>query len=76
MTETAPMSGSRSTGIDAMNQREKEAVLETLEMARDALPERHTGQTRVTQREFEQTKLMLNLHIGQMQRDLRNGVAR
>lgn len=76
MTETAPMSGSRNTGINAMDQRGKEAVLQTLEMARDALPDRYDERIRVTKREFDQTKAMLNLHIGQLQRDLRSGVAR
>lgn len=76
MTKTTPTSGFRNTGIDAMDQRGKEAVLQTLEMARDALPERYDERIRVSQREFDQTKLMLNLHIGQLQRDLRSEVAR
>lgn len=59
-----------------MDQRGKEAVLQTLEMARDALPEQYDERIRVSQREFDQTKLMLNLHIGQLQRDLRSEVAR
>lgn len=59
-----------------MTNSEKQAVLDTLEMARDALPERYDEQVRVTRREFDQTKLMLNLHIGQLQRDLRSEVAR
>lgn len=54
-----------------MEQREKEAFLNTMEMARDALPEQYNEQVRVSRREFDQTKLMLNLHIGQLQRDLR-----
>lgn len=59
-----------------MNQIEKQAVLDTLEMARDALPERYDERIRVSQREFDQTKAMLNLHIGQLKRDLRNQVNR
>lgn len=69
------MSGSRSTGMQ-MDKRMIEAVLDTLEMARDALPERYDERVRVTRREFDQTKLMLNLHIGQLQRDLRSEVVR
>jgi hypothetical protein len=42
------------------------AVLDTLEMARDALT------VKVTDRELTQTKTMLNLHIAQMQRELSN----
>lgn len=58
-----------------MDKRMIEAVLDTLEMARDALPERYDERIRVTLGEFDQTKLMLNLHIGQLQRDLhREGV--
>ncbi|MDR5784093.1 hypothetical protein QCE63_32245 [Caballeronia sp. LZ065] len=47
-----------------MNQHEMRAVLDTLEMARDALT------VKVTEREMAQTKTMLNLHILQMQREL------
>jgi hypothetical protein len=43
-----------------------QAILDTLEMARDALT------TKVSARELEQTKAMLNLNIAQMQRDLKN----
>lgn len=46
------------------------AVLETLEMARDALT------VKVSDRELEQTKTMLNLRIAQLQRDLRAEVTR
>lgn len=49
-----------------MNQHEMRAVLDTLEMARDALT------VSVTEREMAQTKAMLNLHILQMQRELMN----
>lgn len=47
-----------------MNQHEMRAVLDTLEMARDALT------VKVTEREMAKTKTMLNLHILQMQREL------